>query len=177
MHSVNKRSGQRGQVTVEFVLLSLMIVIVMLLAFQMTWVAVQKWYFNFTAAYAARAWSVQPNESYVPQAALLTVQAAALARNPRLETMPIVRRINAVRMENGIPDFTNRFDGEQLPGIYFVGEAEMLGYFRPNAIRSARFEAGNDGTIGFSTYIPIQHEELPSWGGPERPSRYDNDRQ
>lgn len=170
------RTVERGQVTVEFVLLSLMIIIFMLLAFQMTWVAVQKWYFNFTAAYVARAWSVQPNETYSPQSALLTVQAAALARTPRLENMPIVREINAVWMDNGMPDIANRFDGEQLPGIFFFGEAEMLGYFQPDTLRSARFEAGNDGTIGFATYIPIQHEELSSWGGPERPARYDNDR-
>jgi Flp pilus assembly protein TadG len=177
MRTQNTTTVQRGQVTVEFVFLSLALILFMLIAFQMTWVAVQKWYFNFTAAYTARAWSVQPNEDYSPQSALLTVQASALARNPRLATMPIVRKINAVGMENGIPDLTNRFDGAQLPGIWFIGQAEMLGYFKPDTLKSARFEAGNDGTIGFETYIPIQHEELPAWGGPERPARYDNDRQ
>ncbi|HYH09651.1 MAG TPA: TadE family protein [Thermoanaerobaculia bacterium] len=171
---MRRRNSQRGQVTVEFVLLSLMVVIFMLVAFQMAWVGVQKWYFNFTAAYTARAWSVQLNRGYSPQSTLLTVQSTALARNPRLETMPIVRKINALWLESGIPDYPNRFDGEQHPGIWFIGEGEMLGYFRPETIESARFEAGNDGTIDFETFIPIQHEEY--WGGPERPYRYDNDR-
>lgn len=176
MHAMRKSTTQRGQVTVEFVLLSLMLVLFMLIGFQMTWVAVQKWYFNFTAAYTARAWSVQPNEGYSPQSALLTVQSSALARSPRLATMPIVRKINALWLENGLPDYANRFDGEQLPGIWFIGEAEMLGYFKPATIESARFKAGGDGTIAFETFIPIQHEETPAWGGPERPARYDNDR-
>lgn len=174
MRTRSTRITQRGQVTVEFVLLSLMVVLFMLLAFQMSWVAAQKWYFNFTAAYTARAWSVQPNKSYSPQSALLTVQASMLARTPRLATMPVVRKINALWMESGVPDLPDRFDGEQLPGIWFFGEAEMLGYFKPATIESARFESGSDGTISFETFIPIQHEE--HWGGPERPERYDNDR-
>lgn len=160
----------------EFVLLSLMIVIFLLIAIQMTWVACQKWYFNFTAAYAARAWSVQPNASYSPQAALLTVQAAALSRNPFLDGMPIVRRINAIRMESGMLDIANRFDGEQLEGIRYVGEGPLLGYFQPETLESARFEAGSEGTIVFETYIPIVHEEREAWGGPEKPGRFDNDR-
>ena len=160
----------------EFVLLSLMIVIFLLISIQMTWVACQKWYFNFTAAYTARAWSVQPNKSYSPQMALLAVQAASIARNERLQTAPIVREINAFRLDSGIIDIPNRFDGEQLPGIWFYGQGRMLGYFQPDTLQSARFEAGNDGTVMFETFIPIEHEERDEWGGPERPDRYDNDR-
>jgi len=173
-----QRHSERGQGTVEFVLVAIMLAFVMVLGWQMAWVACQKWYFNFTVAYAARAWSVQPrSEGTTPQEMVYKTQSLATFRTPSLIQMPLVKLISAddENASAGESDPDNRFGTGSLPnGIRFRGLGWYLGYFRPATIESAGFETKPFATGGiiFETYIPIDHEDD---FGMENPARYDND--
>ena len=171
-----RKRAQKGQGTVEFVLVSLMLMFFLMLTWQMAWVACQKWYFNFTAAYAAREWSVKALGTGTDKV-LLDAEAWQIIRRPNLVSIPFVRPILAGTedAERGAMDDGDLFGtGSLPPGIRYTGYAEYLPLFRPAVIESAHFQPGTLGVIRFDTYIPIEHEE--SFDGPEDPSRYDNDR-
>lgn len=172
---MKKRRPQSGQATVEFVTISLMLFLFMWLAWQMAWVGVQKWYFNYTAAYAARAWSVYPRDQDSPQEVLVKAQGLALFYHPKIMKMPLVKIMKADSFSYGGYDASNRYGDYNLPpGIRYRGLGYYLGWFRPATLQSAGFQAGGNGTIVFETYIPIEHEE--SFDGKEDPDKYDNDR-
>jgi hypothetical protein len=175
--SENRRfRAQAGQATVEFVWMSLALILFMWLAWQMAWVGVQKWYFNFTAAYAARAWSVYPTDDRVTtQEMLIKTQGLAFFYHPALSKMPLVKIIKADAESPGGSDPLKRYDDGMLPpGIRYRGLAYYLGWFQPSTVNSAGFQSGTNGAIIFETYIPMEHEE--SFSGKEDPNRYDNDR-
>jgi len=170
-----RRRAQAGQATVEFVWLSLMLMLFMWVAWQMAWVGVQKWYFNYTAAYAARAWSVYPLNDETPQEVLIQAQGLAFFYHSALSKMPLVKIMKADAPSPGASDDLKRYDDGMLPpGIRYRGLAYYLGWFQPSTLNSAGFEAGTNGAIIFETYIPMEHEE--SFSGKENPLRYDNDR-
>lgn len=173
----DRQRREAGQATVEFVLVAIMLAFVMVLAWQMTWVACQKWYFNFTAAYAARAWAVQPSDQYSPQEILFKVQSAALLRSDSLRKMPLVKLIMAddANASAGATDDDDRFGTGYLPeGIRYEGLGYYMRWFQPSTIESAGFETNAFATGGiiFETYIPIDHEDV---FGVENPDLYDND--
>jgi hypothetical protein len=181
-----EQKSERGQGTVEFILIAIMLAFVMVLGWQMAWAACQKWYFNATAAYAARAWSVQPQNLYRPSEILYKVQSLAFIRSPNLVKMPLVKIMTA-EDENasaGEADEDDRFGTGSLPnGIRYEGLGFYLNVFKPSTIQSAGFaktatridgslRRPETGAIYFETYIPIDHEDT---FGTEDPGRYDND--
>lgn len=177
MMVASSRAGSRGQATVEFVFVSLMLILLLMLGWQVAWVGAQKWYFNQTAAYAARAWSVYPMGDYTPNEILLKVEALAFIRTPKLFDIPLVKIMTANDANSmvGDSDSDNRFGTGNLPaGIRYQGLGFYFGWFRPATLASAGFQPGSPGTIVFETYIPIEHEE--TFNGRENPNRYDNDR-
>lgn len=173
-----RHARQRGQVTVEFVFVSLMLMFLMMMSFQFAWAACQKWYFNFTAAYAARAWSVHAkSEGQSPLNIVQKTQITQYINHDGLADVPLVRAIDAEDHDASWGEFDadDRFGiGSVLPqGIRYRGLAYMIGFFKPATIQSAGFESRGNGSILFETYIPIEHEE--NYNGEEDPIHYDND--
>lgn len=180
------RRSERGQGTVEFILISVMLAFVMVIGWQMAWAACQKWYFNATAAYAARAWSVQPRDLYQPSEILYKVQSLAYIRSPNLFKMPMVKLMVAsdANASSGEADEDDRFGTGSLPdGIRYEGLGFYMNVFQPSNIQAAGFATTatridgslrrpETGAIYFETYIPIDHEDV---FGTEDPGRYDND--
>jgi len=172
-----RKRAQRGQGTVEFVLVSFMLVFFLMLSWQMAWVACQKWYFNYTAAYAARTWSVKALGTTTSKP-LEEVELWQIFRKPNIINVPFVRPIFAGTedADKGGSDDDDLFGAGSLPpGIRYSGYAQYLLWFQPAVIESAHLESGSlTGLIRFETYIPIEHEE--SFDGPEDPEHNDNDR-
>jgi TadE-like protein len=168
--------SERGQATVEFVFVSLMLVLFLMLTWQMAWVACQKWYFNYVSAYSARVWAVRPLGTTTLNS-LLETQLWADIRSPGLLNIPFLRVIlpGTENDDLGEADVGDRFGmGSLPPGIRYRAWGTYLPLFSPSTLGSAGFEAGTIGVIPYETYIPIEHEE--SFDGPEDPNRYDNDR-
>ncbi len=140
---------QRGQGTVEFVLFLIILTFSLFLLFAMTWIGVQKWQFNFFAAYAARTWSVRPDSS--PESRLAAVQAAALVHHPDLATSSFVRLMYASSHSSGTPEVNK-----------YTGYAPPFPLFKRSAIHSGGVNAdiGENllGMITFETSIPMEAE-------------------
>jgi hypothetical protein len=155
-----------------------------------TWLGVQKWYFNFLAHYAARSWSVTyRGQNTSPSSTLNSLKFMIPVAHPGL----LGKNLLSLTGQSPIPLMSassnqsqsiTRADGTSvsLNGIKYTSYARPFPIFEP--FIGSLFSSGDDdvllrrsgfGWITFETVIPIENEEVDHFGGRENANRYDND--
>jgi hypothetical protein len=138
----------------------------MFLMVQLSWIAIQKWQFNHFAAYSARVWSVNKDDS--AEGALLKVQAVGVVRWDLIGTDYV--RLMWVSDE-GQKDYDE--PAVTADGITYTGIAALMSIYR-DQIGETLLDAGipgsaysavpglldlpTSGLVRFQTFIPMQKE-------------------
>ncbi|MHB0968179.1 MAG: TadE family protein [Thermoanaerobaculia bacterium] len=168
---MKQRRSNSGQALVEFTLFLVALVLCTFLIFQLAWIAVQKWQFNYFAMYATRAWAVDKDRDS-GESVLLKAQGFALLRWDLIGTDYV--KFMWCSSEDGK-------DGTE--GLSYTGVAPLMSIFQPYigdtltgieipAVAETvipGLEIPSTGLVRFETFIPMEHEP------DEDPDRWDND--
>jgi hypothetical protein len=135
----------------------------MFLLVQIAWIGIQKWQFNHFAAYAARVWTVEKDDT--PEESLLNVQMRALLR------WDLISRDYVKFMWVSSED-SKDIDDDTYEGITFTGIAPLMGIYKdqigetmftvdnpiPSELMAVLPDIPTTGLIRFETFIPMKKE-------------------
>lgn len=125
---MNMSRQQRGQSSVEFVIFSVILIILMLIPVQLAWIGVQKWQFTHFAASTARTWTVHTDDSAT--GSMVSVLVRATIRGWKLFSsrwigLMIASGPETKSIEKGIGGTLN------VQGLKFQGLGRIIPIFRP----------------------------------------------